>query len=325
MKVLITPMTMAGGKGPHVPILQQAGFAMGYPGRVGQLTEEELLIALPGYTAVIAGSEPYTRKVIESSKGLRIIARAGVGYDAVDVTAATDHGIVVCIAPGTNQDAVAEHTFALILAVAKRVVYHHTQQQKQGWPRQPTIPLRGRVLGIAGLGRIGKAVAMRGAAFGMRLMAYEPFPEVQFVSQHGITLVSFEQLLAESDFLSLHVPLTPQSKYLINRKTLALMKPTAFLINTARGSLVCEADLVAALNDKKLAGAGLDVFENEPPGANPLFSFDNVIATAHNAGVDLQSMDDMAVSCARSIVALGRGEWPAEAVVNPEVRPQLSW
>jgi D-3-phosphoglycerate dehydrogenase / 2-oxoglutarate reductase len=325
MKVLIAPMTMAGGNGPHVPILQQAGFELGYPGRPGQMTEEELLKALPGYGAVIAGSEPYTRKVMESSKGLRVIARAGVGYDAVDVAAATDHGVVVCIAPGTNQDAVAEHTFALILALAKRVVYQHRDLQKRGWPRQPTIPLRGRALGIAGLGRIGKAVALRGAAFGMRLLAYEPWPDNAFIARHNITLMPFDRLLAEADFLSLHVPLNPQSKFLINRQTLALMKPTAFLINTARGGLVCEADLLEALKNKQIAGAGLDVFEQEPPGENPLFHLDNVVATAHNAGVDLQSMDDMAVSCARSIVALGRGEWPGEAVVNPEVRAKFRW
>jgi phosphoglycerate dehydrogenase-like enzyme len=290
-----------------------------------QLIEEELLRELPGAAAVLAGSEPYTRRAIESAPQLRVIARVGVGYDAVDLAAATERGIAVTIAPGTNQDAVAEHTFALILGLAKHLVRHHLGVRTQQWPRHPTLPLRGRTLGIAGLGRIGKSVAVRGAAFGMRLLAYEPFPDAQFVSQYNVTLLPFERLLAESDYLTLHVPLSVESKYLINSRTLALMKPTAFLINTARGGLVCEADLLDALRNKRIAGAGLDVFEKEPPGVNPLFELDNVLLTAHIAGVDLQSLDDMAVSAAQSIVALSRGEWPADQVVNPEVRARFRW
>jgi phosphoglycerate dehydrogenase-like enzyme len=185
--------------------------------------------------------------------------------------------------------------------------------------------LRGRTLGIAGLGRIGKAVALRGEVFGMRLLAYEPFPDQEFAAAHGMRFVSFEQLLAESDFLSLHLPLMPQSKYLINRKTLAQMKPTAFLINTARGGLVCEADLIEALRNRKIAGAGLDVFEDEPPGKSALFELDNVVVTPHAAGVDLQSRDDMALSAAEAIVSLSRGEWPAEKIVNPEVKERFRW
>jgi len=136
----------------------------------------------------------------------------------------------------------------------------------------------------------------------------------------------FDQLLAESDYLTLHVPLSPESKYLMNRRTLSLMKPTAFLINTARGGLVCEADLVEALKEKRIAGAGLDVFEEEPPTCvSPLCAFNNAVFTPHAAGVDLQSRDDMAVSSAQAIVDLSRGVWPAEKVVNPEVRSKFRW
>src|SRR5207247_8433647 len=138
--------------------------------------------------------------------------------------AATDHGVAVTITPGTNQDAVAEHTFALILALTKEVVVQHLAVKAGGWPRRPNLPLRGRTLGIAGLGRIGKAVAVRGAAFGMKLLAYEPFPDMQFVEQYKVSLIPFEQLLRESDYLSIHVPLTPESHHLINKRTLALMK-----------------------------------------------------------------------------------------------------
>jgi phosphoglycerate dehydrogenase-like enzyme len=326
LKALIAPTILVENHGPHYHLLREAGFELVYPPRPVQLNEEELLHQLRGVSATLAGSEPYSRRVFEANPTLRVIARAGVGYDAVDLAAATDHGVAVCIAPGTNQDSVAEHTLAFILALAKNLVSQHPAVKAGQWPRQANLPLRGRTLGIAGLGRIGKAVALRGVAFGMRLLAYEPIPDMEFVGRHGVTLVPFDRLLAEADFLTLHLPLMPSSKYLINKRTLALMKPEAFLINTARGGLICEADLVEALRSKRLAGAALDVFEQEPPGKdNPLFRFDNVVLTPHTAGVDLKSVDDMALSAARAIAALKRGEWPAEQIVNPEVRAKFRW
>ncbi len=325
-KVLIAPAPLAKLDGGFLRELRAAQFDIAYPARQGQLTEDELHRELRGVTAVVAGSEPYTRKVIEAHPNLRVIARAGVGFDAVDVAAATECGIVVVFTPGTNQDAVAEHTFAMILALAKRVLEQDRRTRAGEWPRQATQPLRGRTLGIAGLGRIGKAVAVRGACFGMRLLSYEPFPDQAFVAQNKVTLVSFEKLLAESDFLTLHLPLTIEAKHLMNKKTLSLMKRSAFLVNTARGGLVCESDLIEALREKNLAGAGLDVFEEEPPNRdNPLFKFDNVVFTAHTAGVDVQSRDDMALHAAQAIVALSRGDWPSHQVVNPEVRAKFRW
>jgi D-3-phosphoglycerate dehydrogenase len=324
-KVLITPATLAGVGGPYLQVLLDAGFEPVFPPMNRQLLEEELLDQLQGVSASLAGSEPYTRRVLDAHPQLKVIARAGVGYDAVDVDAATERGVAVCITPGTNQDAVAEHTFALILALAKHLIPQHIGVKAGQWPRQANLPLRGRVLGLAGLGRIGKAVALRGIAFGMPILAHEPYPDWEFVERHDIKLVPFEQLLSESDYLSLHVPLSPQSRHLINRRTLALMKPTAYLINTARGGLVCEADLTEVLRTGGIAGAGLDVYEQEPPGLTPLIKLGNVVVTPHAAGVDLQSRDDMALSAARSIVALSRGEWPADTVVNSQARARFRW
>jgi phosphoglycerate dehydrogenase-like enzyme len=318
-------MTLAGIEGGFKDALRGAGFELVFPPHAHQLSEEELLEQLKGVSASVAGSEPYTRRVFESRPGLRAIARVGVGYDAIDVSAATEHGVAVTIAVNTNQDAVAEQTFALMLALAKDLVPQHCAVKVGGWPRRATLPLRGRTLGIAGLGRIGKAVALRGKAFLMPLLAYDPFPDTAFAQAHGITLVSFERLLAESDYLSLHLPATTETRHLINRRTLAQMKPTAFLLNLARWSLVCEADLLEALRAKRLAGAGLDVFEEEPPGKIPLAELDNVVLTPHAAGTDIQSRDDMALSAAEAIVSLSRGEWPAEKVVNPAVRDRFRW
>lgn len=324
-KVLIAPAPLAGIDGEFLRVLTEAGFEAVYPRKRAQLIESELHETLAGIDATLAGSEPYTRRILEAHPRLKVIARVGVGYDAVDVAAASEHGVAVATTPNTNHDAVAEHAFSLILALAKNLISQHAGTVAGIWPRQANLPLRGRTLGIAGLGRIGKAMAIRGACFRMKLIAYEPFPDPAFAEQNGVSFVSWDQLLAESDYLSLHMPATPESRHIINRQSLARMKPTAFLINTARGSLVNEADLVEALEAKRLAGAGLDVFEREPPGEHPLFRLENVVFTPHAAGVDLQSRDDMAYSAAQAIAGLSRGEWPAEKIVNPEVRSRFQW
>jgi D-3-phosphoglycerate dehydrogenase len=324
-KLLIAPITLTKIEGPWLDLLRRSGFDITCSPHAHQLSEEELMGMLGGMEACIAGSEPYTRRVMAAHPQLKVIARAGVGYDAVDVQAATENGVAVTITPGTNHDAVAEYTFTMMLALAKNLIPLHLATKGGGWPRQCLIPLRGRVLGIIGLGRIGKAVALRGKAFDMKLLAYEPYPDNAFVVQHGITLVPLEQLLADADFVSIHVPLMPESRHMINQKTLALMKPTAFFINTARGGLMNEADLAEALRTKRIAGAGIDVFEVEPPGHSPLFELDNVVLAPHVAGIDVQARDEMAMSAARSIVTLHQGGWPQAEVVNPQVRGRFNW
>lgn len=321
-KVLIGPAPLREIEPVYGPTLRAAGFEMVFPKRQAQMTEEELAEILPGCSASLAGSEPYTRPVIAAAAaaGLKVIARAGVGYDGVDVAAATDHGVAVTIAPGTNHDAVAEHTFMLLLALAKNLASQNALVKAGQWPRKAQQPLRGRTLGVVGLGRAGKAVALRGLAFGMSVVAFDPFPDTAFAAAHGVPLLELEPLLQRADYVTLHMPMLPGSKHLIRTETLALMKPTAYLVNTARGGVVNEADLCDALANKRLAGAGLDVFDEEPPCGCKLLELDNVIATAHTAGVDVQSRDDMARVAATAIVKLLGGEWPDGWVVNPEVK-----
>ena len=325
-QVLISPAPLDGVEAPFKQVLIEAGFKLVYP-RVGrQLVESEIARYLEGCQAVLAGSEPYTRAVMEKHPQLRIIARVGVGYDAVDIQAATERGIVVTIAPGTNQDSVAEHTMMLILACARTLVNQHNQIVAGDWPRNANVPLRGQTLGIIGLGRIGQAVSLRALAFNMHVLAFEPQPNQEFVEKNGITLCSLEEVMRRADFLSLHAPLQTETRYLINTQTLTWMKPTAYLINTSRGGLVCEKDLVEHLRQRRIAGAALDVFEEEPPSPeNPLLRLDNVIFTAHTAGVDWRSRDDMALSAAQAIVDLSRGCWPAEKIVNSAVRERFRW
>jgi len=324
-RVLISSATLASTEGPHLQVLRDAGFEIVFPPQPKLLTEEDLLELVPGVHATLAGPEPYTPRVFEKAHELRVIARSGVGYDAVDVAAATQRGIAVTITPGTNHDAVAEQTFALIFALAKRVVSRHLEVKAGEWKRVPSLALRGATLGVVGLGRIGKTVALHGLGFGMRVLAAEAYPDHAFLERHAVTLLPLAELLRQADWVSLHAPLTPETRHLIDRHTLASMKPTAYLVNTARGGLVNEADLLEALKKGTIAGAALDVFEQEPPGVSPLFALPNVVLSPHIAGIDEQSWRDMALMAAQSIARLSRGDWPVEQVVNPEVRGRFRW
>jgi phosphoglycerate dehydrogenase-like enzyme len=327
-KVLIAPREVAAFADKFRDVLESAGLEITTlpPAEANEPTPAELLAALAGVEAVVAGSERYSAPVLAANPQLRVVARVGVGYDAVDVPAATAAGVAVTIAPGTNQGSVAEHTFALILGFTRHIPARHAALAAGGWNRLMSRPLRGRTLGLAGLGRIGKAVAARAAGFEMRVVAYDPVPDAAFCAAHGIELVSFADLLAASDFLSLHLPLTPETRHVIDKTALAKMRPGAVLVNTSRGGLVCEADLVAALRAGRLGGAALDVFEEEPtPAGNPLRTLPNVVLTPHAAGVDVQSLEDMARSAAQAVASIRRGEWPAEKVVNPAVRAAFRW
>jgi phosphoglycerate dehydrogenase-like enzyme len=322
MKVLFGPAPMRDIPHCYEPVLTAAGFELVYPPAARQMTEAELLTLLPGCVASLAGSEPYTRRVIEAGAkaGLKVIARAGVGYDAVDVQAATDHGVIVTYAPGSNHEAVAEHALLMMLALAKSLLMQHRETVAGNWPRKAQLPLREKTLGVVGLGRTGRATAIRAQAFRMNVVACDPFVDGEFARRHGIPLVSLDEVLAWSDYVSLHVPLTSETRNLIRADTLAKMKPAATLINTSRGEVVNEADLYEALKTKRLRAAGLDVFEHEPLKDSPFQTLDNVLLTAHTAGVDLRSREDMVNFAARAIADIFGGKWPSEWVVNPEAR-----
>jgi D-3-phosphoglycerate dehydrogenase / 2-oxoglutarate reductase len=201
------------------------------------------------------------------------------------------------------------------------------QEVRQGvWTKVPLLPLRGRTLGLIGMGRIGQSVALRAAQFRLRLIAFDSLPDMVFARTHGIELVDLDTLLSEADYITLHVPLTSSTKGLINRTTLSRMKLGSLLVNTSRGGLVVEEDLLDALQSGHLAGAGLDVFSQEPPSPeNPLLRFENVLVTPHMAGVDVQSSSDMAVQAAQNIIDLYHGHWPEDSIVNPAIRSSWHW
>jgi phosphoglycerate dehydrogenase-like enzyme len=305
---------------PYVRRLEEAGLEV-VPNPHGRLLNEaELLAALPGVFATVASMEPYTDRVLREAKDLRVIARFGVGYDKIDVAAATRHGVIVAMAFGCNHEAVADWTLTLMTGIAGQLVRHHRRVIENRWGYDLPRGLWGATVGIVGLGRIGKAVARRCRGFDMRILAHDVIQDEAFAREHGVTFVPLETLLRESDFVTIHAPHGPDTDALIDAKRLALMKPTAFLINTARGGLIDEAALYEALAARGIAGAALDVFRTEPlPADSPLRSLDNVILTPHMAGLDLTAERALADRCVESVIAVAEGKSPgAEYVLNPE-------
>ena len=230
----------------------------------GGRTEEELIGLLQGIDGAIVSTDPFTAKVIQAADRLKVISRTGVGYDAVDVPAATARGVIVTTTPGVNRHAVADWALALMLCCARKVPENLAEVPRGAWTRYEGMDLDGKTLGVVGLGTIGKEVAKRAKAFGMRLLAFDLVQDLPFAEGQGIAYVSLEDLLRQSDFVSIHCFLNEATRHLINAERLALMKPTAFLFNTARGGIVDTEALYQALHAKRIAGTGLDVFEGEP-------------------------------------------------------------
>lgn len=314
-------------EGPHFEILPAAGFEV-LPGTRSENYWDgaALIRELTGCSAVIAGSEPYTRQVLESLPDLRVIARTGVGFDAIDLQAADDCGIVVTTTPGVNHHAVAEHTISMLMAVARGFPDLDQRVRSGKWKRIAYPRVMGSTLGLVGLGRIGQAVATRAIGLGLKVIACEPHPVRGFCEQWGIELVDLDALLERSDYVSLHNPLTAESRKLMNAQRFARMKRGSVFLNTARGGLVDEPALIAALQSGHLRGAGLDVFEVEPlPTSSPLTQMSNVLLAGHVAGLDIESQRDTLIMAAETIRGLRDGEWPAECIQNLKSARGWSW
>lgn len=257
--------------------------------------EEQLIELVATAGGIITGLERITAAVFEAAPHLKVVSAGGVGYDHIDVEAANRHGVVVANCAGCNNHAVSELAFGMMLNLARKIRGNDIAMRTEGWvasgPLRDGGELWGKTLGIVGLGRVGKSSALLGKAFGMRVLANDIDWDITFANQYGISYVPLDVLLRESDFVSLHVPLTPFTHELINEETLALMKPGAILINTARGPVVKESALVDALASGRIAGAGLDVFRVEPHPDNPYVEFDNVILTPHIGGSTREAFD----------------------------------
>jgi phosphoglycerate dehydrogenase-like enzyme len=275
---------------------------------------------LRGCAAVVAGGEPYTEEVFASSPELGLVCRFGVGYDAVDVAAATRHGVVVATTPGTNDWAVADHAIGLIIDLAHRISRHDRSVRRGEWSSLHGIDVWRQTIGIVGLGRIGKGVARRARGFDMRVLAYEPYPDQEFVAVNGVELVELDQLFRRSDFVTLHLPAMPETERLVDAELLSSMKATAYLINTARGKLVDEDALYEAVSSGRIAGAGIDAWTTEPlANAERWAALENVVLTPHSAPATEGVWEaGWAMSTETVVGFLQRGGQP-RGIINPEV------
>jgi phosphoglycerate dehydrogenase-like enzyme len=285
--------------------------------RPGPLPEAELIDCLAGCDAVIASSDPYTRAVLQAAPRLRLIARWGVGVDSIDLAAATERGVLVANAPGLTTEAVADYTFAMLLALARRLCPARELMAAGGWGEFRGVDVWRKCLGIVGFGAIGRAVARRAAGFEMTVLACDPHVDAATVTATGARPVALTELLAEADFVTLHAALTPETAGLIDEAALRAMKPAAFLINAARGGLIDEPALLRALREGWIAGAALDVYAAEPlPPAHPLRRLPNCLALPHNAFNSAVTAAAVNHAVTENVLAVMRGEPPPGLVTT---------
>ncbi len=289
------------------------------------LKPEELISVVADYEAIVVRSQTkLTAEVIKAGKRLQVIARAGVGVDNIDVEAATERGVVVLNAPTGNAISAAEHTIALMLALARHIPQAHASLKSGAWQRQNFIgvEVRNKTLGIVGSGNVGSEVARRVQGLQMKVIAYDPFVSPDYARNLGVELVSLGKLLEESDFITLHLPLTQATQGLIGAKELAKVKPTVRIINCARGGLIEESALLQAIEEGRVAGAAIDVFTQEPPTDSPLLRTEKVIVTPHLGASTAEAQASVAIDAAEQVIAVLKGQ-PARYAVNaPFIPPE---
>ena len=291
------------------------------------LAEDELVAAIGDYDGLIVRSETQvTARVLEAAKKLQVVGRAGVGYDNIDIDAATAHGVIVVNAPSSNTISAAEHTLALMLSVARHVPQAHFSLAGGEWNRRKFLgtELRGKTLGIVGLGRIGSEVARRAAAFEMRIIGYDPFVAEEHGRHLGAEIVTLPTIFEQSDIITLHTPMTDSTRRLIGEPELSQMKSGAILINCARGGLVDEEALRKAIEDGRIGGAALDVFITEPPEDSPLFRHPNVVVTPHLGASTEEAQSNVAREVADQMIDVFEGRAPRYAVNAPLVPPETA-
>jgi len=290
------------------------------------LKESEIIAIIGNYEGMVVRSQTQvTASIIEAGKKLIIIGRAGVGVDNIDLEAATRRGILVVNAPTGNTISAAEHAIALMLALARHIPNANLALKSCKWERSKFTgtEVRGKTLGIIGLGNVGSAVARRARGLEMKLIGYDPFVSQDHARNLQVEIVSLEKIYKEADFITLHVPLTPQSKDMIGEKELAMMKPSCRIINTARGGLINEEALASALKDKKITGAAIDVFPQEPCTSSLLFSLENAIVTPHLGASTAEAQVMAASDVAEQVVDVFKGLPPKYAVNAPFIPPEM--
>jgi D-3-phosphoglycerate dehydrogenase len=313
-RILATPRSFCKSTGPHHDYLRENGCDVDLRAQEHPLTAEQLRELIPGYHGAILGLDQCDASVFERADRLRVISRYGAGVDQVDIQAASRLGIVVTNAPGANSLGVIELCIGLMFSLARSIPQVANAARNGVWQRAPGIELSGKTLGVIGFGTIGRGVANRAQALGMRVLAHDPYWQGDTM---GAQLTDLATLLRESDFVSLHCALTPETERLINPERIAGMRDSAYLINTARGGLVDESALADALRNGKLAGAAADVFHDDPPAGSPLIALENFIATPHIGATTREAVQRTSMMAAQNLVAVLRGE-PCPNIVNAD-------
>jgi D-3-phosphoglycerate dehydrogenase len=286
----------------------------------GGSTPEAILEVARHADALLVTYAKVTADIIREMERCRIISRFGIGVDNVDLAAATKAGIVVTRVPDYCIDEVSDHTMALVLALVRKIPFANSRTQAGRWEMPAVVPihrLRGTVLGLIGFGRIPQLVAPKAQAFGLRVVAYDPYIPEEVLERAGVERMEFGELVKVSDYISIHTPLMPETHHLFNAEVLRRMKPTAYLVNTARGPIIDEDALAHALDQGQLAGAALDVLEKEPPSASLLLGRDNVILTPHTGFYSEESLVDLQTKASEEVVRVLTGQAPRNPV-NPE-------
>lgn len=316
LRVLVTPTSFAKNDPSLRAALEEQVGEVIYNTSGKPLSAADLMQIIPGVDGYIAGLDSITAEVIAAADRLKVIARYGVGVDAVDLEAARRRGIVVTNTPGANAASVAELTLGLILALARDIPLAASSTRQGEWLRLQGIALGGKTIGLIGFGAIGREVARLLSGFDCTLLAYDPLVSASQASAFKARLVSREEVISQADFLSLHCPVTEETRQMVNSAFLAAMKPGAFLINTARGELVNEEALLEALDSGKLRGAALDVFASEPPPKDsPLLSHPRLIATPHIGAHTDGAANAMGWMALNDCLAVLRGEQPRFRVI----------
>ena len=311
MSVRVLVATRSFGSTSQKPweVLTQAGYEVIRADMSQKMTEQRLIALLDDVDAAIIGVVPMTALVFESAPRLKVVSMHGVGVDHVDLGAAARRSVIVANCPGANDQAVADLAIGLMVCLARQVLPASQDLRRGEWKNYQGNELWKKTLGLIGLGRIGRGVARRASGFDMNILAHDPFVDAQQARAAGARLASLDEILASADFLSLHLVLNEQTRNIIGKQELERMKPSAFLINTARGGLVDEQALYSALVDGQLAGAALDVFAVEPPLDNALLTLPNVVATPHIGAHSKEAIERVGVLAARNVVqALQSGE-----------------
>lgn len=284
MTTVAINLTQAEEQLGQIPVrLRAAGLELRFGSGRRSTPVAEVISSLQGASAVIAGQEFYTAEVFDACPELRLVVRFGVGFDAIDVDAATQRGVLVATIPGTTDWGVADHAIGLMIDLAHGISRSDREMRQGEWQPRRGVDVWRATLGIVGLGRIGRALAQRAKGFDMTLIAHEPYPDMAFVTEYGVELLPLDDVLSRSDFVSLHLPSMPETEGIIDASKFALMKPGAFIVNTARGKVVDEDALYEALRSREIAGAGIDAWATEPMTDPRWAQLDNLVMTPHSA------------------------------------------